>query len=613
MLRHTTRTFEESRRLLDVAAGRRPADRYLDGATLLNVYSGELYPANVAIAGGRVAYVGSSRAMVGPDTDVLTLAGRVLAPGYVDPHTHITGMVTPVEFAREVVRTGTTALVADTLQIQLQTPPELITELLTRLSAMPVHVYWFLRPHAASPLPDETMFSIERLTPLLAQESVRAVGEVARWPSLYRGDEDLFRKIALAFATGRRIEGHAPGASSDRLVALAAAGWSADHEAITPDEVVTRLRAGIYTMLRHSSLRPDLPALAQAVTAERAASARLMLTTDGPETTTIADYGYMDHVIRQAITSGIPPISAYQMATLNPATYFDLDEEIGGIGPGRRADIAVLDDLRDPTPSLVLAAGEIAARDRAAVATFPDVDWPRYFPRRIRPDWDPRPELFETWTGDLVATGDRTSPHDPAGLRGTVPAGPPGSVSFPVMHLENSVITRRRDIAVPVRNGVLAWPADVVRLALLDPAGRWITNGALSNFVTRLGGLASSFNVNAHLVVLGQDPADMAHATRRVLELGGGIVVVERGKILLDLPLPIAGLMSPDRLPVVADQARELYGFLRARGYAHTDPHYSLLFLPIDSLPDVRVTYHGVWDVRRGETLVARRDLPSPA
>ncbi|HLJ59028.1 MAG TPA: adenine deaminase C-terminal domain-containing protein [bacterium] len=588
-----------------MAAGRQPADRYLESATLLNVYSGELYRANVAIAGGRVAYVGSGRTMVGPDTDVLTLAGKVLAPGYIDPHTHITGMVTPVEFAREVLRTGTTALVADTLQIQLQTPPELIVELLARLSAMPVHVYWFLRPDAASPLPDETMFSIERLTPLLEQESVRAVGEVTRWPDLYRGDEDLFRKIALAFSTGRRIEGHAPGASPDRLVALAAAGWSADHEAITPDEALARLRAGIYTMLRHSSLRPDLPALAQAVTAERAASARLMLTTDGPETTTIAESGYMDHVIRQAIASGIPPIPAYQMATLNPATYFDLDEEIGGIGPGRRADIAVLDDLRDPTPSLVLAAGEIAVRDRATVATFPDVDWPRYFPRRIRPDWHPRPELFETTAGDLAAAGDGTSSR--------VPASPPDSVSFPVMHLENSVITRRRDMTVPVRNGVLAWPSDVVRLALLDPAGRWITNGALSNFVTRLGGMASSFNVNAHLIVLGQDPADMAHATRRVLEIGGGIVAVERGTTLLELPLPIAGVMSPDRLPAVADQVRGLYAFLRARGYAHADPHYSLLFLPIDSLPDVRVTYRGVWDVRRGETLVPRRDLPSPA
>jgi adenine deaminase len=503
-----------------------------------------------------------------------------------------------VEFAREVVRTGTTALVADTLQMQVQTPPALIPELFALLSAMPVHVYWFLRPDAASPLPDETMFSIERLAPLLACDSVRAVGEVTRWPALYHGDGDLFRKIALAFAAGRRIEGHAPGASDDRLVALAAAGWSADHEAITPEEAIARLRAGIYTMLRHSSLRPDVPALARAVTADRAASARLMLTGDGPEVVTIAEHGYMDHILRQAITSGIPPITAYQMATLNPATYFGLDEEIGGIGPGRKADIVVLSDVRNPTPSLVLASGEIAARDGTAVATFPDVDWRRYFPRRIVPTWEPRGELFETRAEDVVAAGGGGSSVRAA-----------GEVRFPIMHLENSVITRRRDANVPVRDGVLAWPRDVVRLALADPGGRWVTNGALSNFVVELGGLASSFNIIAHLIVLGQDPEDMAQATRRLLEIGGGIVAVERGTTVLELPLPIAGTMSPDRLPVVAARARELYAFLRARGYPHTDPYYSLLFLPVDSLPDVRVTYNGVWDVRRGETLVRRRDL----
>jgi len=591
-VRRTYRTLEESRRLLEVAAGRSPADRYLDGATLLNVYSGELYPANVAIACGRIAYVGPSHAMVGPETDVLSLPGAVLAPGYIDPHTHITGMVNPVEFAREAVRGGTTAVVADTLQFLLQTPTDRIPDVLRTLSEMPVHVYWFLRLDAASPLADETRFSIDRLAPLLEIETVRAVGEVTRWPALYRGDDDLMRKIALALAAGRRIEGHAPGASYDRLVALAAVGWSADHEAITSDEVLHRLRAGVYTMLRHSSLRADLPVLARAITAERAASARLMLTADGPEAVTIAECGYMDHTIRQAIASGIPPVLAYQMATLTPATYFGLDEELGGIGAGRRADIAVLDDLRNPTPTLVLAGGQIAARDRAAVCTFPAIEWPLFFPPRFRPTWQPDAALFETRAADLAA-----APDDPAGVR------------FPVMHLENSVITRRRDVTVPVRRGRLVWPDDVVRLALVDPAGRWVTNGALSHFTTRLGGLASSFNVAADLTVLGQDPEDMARAARRLLELGGGIVAVEGGATVLELPLPIGGVMSPESLPAVAARARDLYAFLRARGYAHTDPHYTLLFLPLDSLPDLRVTYHGVWDVRRGQTLVPRRDL----
>ncbi len=599
-MKRTFRTLDEIRTLLDVAAGRRSADRYLDGAVLLNVYSGELHPANVAIAARRIAYVGPSRSMIGPETEVLPLGGKILAPGYIDPHTHITGMTTPVEFAREVLRGGTTTLVADTLQILLQTPPKRIPELLTVLSRMPVLILWYLRLHAASHLADETMFALDRVAGLMDVDAIRAVGEVTRWAAVYHGDDDLLQKIALALASGRRVEGHAPGASYDRLEALAAAGVSSDHEAITPEEIVNRLRAGLYTMLRHSSLRPDLPGLAAAITDERIRSGRLMLTADGPEAVTIAERGYMDHVIRTAIASGIPPVQAYQMATLNPAAYYGLDEEIGGIGPGRRADVVVLDDLRNPTPALVLAQGAVAVREGTCEAAFPQVDWTLYFPPRFRPTWAPHPDLFEMRRDEA---GSLTAPG-----AGDAPA-PGGAVRFPAMHLENSVITRRVDVTVPVEEGVLRPPAGVLRLALVDPGGRWIVRGLLANFVTRLGGLASSFNVVAQLAVLGQDPADMARAARRVLEIGGGIVIVEGAKTVLEIPLPIGGIMSPERLPAIADMARRLYGLLREHGYPHMDPHYSLLFLPFDSLPDIRITYRGVWDVRRGKVLVPRQEL----
>lgn len=586
-MKRTSRTAQDLRTLLAVASGREPADLYLDAATLLNVYSGELYPANVAVKGHRIAYVGRSHSMVGPQTRVLPLGGRILAPGYVEPHTHSTGMGTPEEFAREVLRTGTTTLVADTLQILLHTPADRIPRLLALLGDMPVLMLWFLRLHGASHLPDESMFATDRIQRLLETDLVRAVGEVTRWPAVYYGDEDLLQRIAMGLAAGRRVEGHAPGASDERLAALAAAGWSSDHEAITPEEIIHRLRAGMYTMLRHSSLRPDLPLLASAVTEERARSGRLMLTADGPEVVTIVEQGYLSHVIRQAIGAGVPPVLAYQMATINPATYFGLDEEIGGIGPGRRADIVVLRDLRDPTPECVVARGRVAVRDGLVEAEFPALDWGEFFAPRFLPTWTPHPVLFE--------------------LR---PSGAGAAVRFPVIRLENSVITRRAETPVALIDGRVNPPADVVRAALVDPQGRWIVRGLLGNFVSRLGGLASSFNVAAHLLVLGQDVADMAAAARRVLEIGGGIVAVERGARVLEIPLPLGGVMAPRTLRALAEEARGLYAFLRARGYPHADPHYTLLFLPLDSLPDVRLTYRGVWDVRRGKVLAPREDLP---
>lgn len=344
----------------------------------------------------------------------------------------------------------------------------------------------------------------------------------------------------------------------------------------------------MYTMLRHSSLRPDLPRLAPAITEGRARSGRLMLTADGPEAVTIVEHGYLNHVIRQAIASGVTPVLAYQMATINPATYFGVDEEIGGIGPGRRADIVALGDLRNPTPEVVVARGEIAVERGEVLAEFPAPEWGAFFASRFRPTWDPPPALFDL----RAAAADRAKP-----------------VRYPVIHLENSVITRKVETPVPNAHGVLEPPAGVVRAALLDPGGRWIVRGLLGNFVERLGGLASSFNVVAHLLVLGQDSTDMARAARRVLEIGGGIVVVERGETLLEIPLPIGGIMAARPLRTIADEARGLYAFLRARGYPHADPHYTLLFLPLDSLPDVRITYDGIWDVRRGKALVPRQDL----
>jgi adenine deaminase len=562
---------------------------------VLNVYSGECHPANVAVKGRRIAYVGAGRGMVGPETRVVPLAGALLAPGYVEPHTH-TGMATPEEFAREVLRTGTTAVAADTLQLLLHTPADRIPGLLTRLADLPVLIVWCLRLHAAGPSPDETPFALDRLRPLLDHEAVRVAGEVTRWPAVYRGDQDLLAKMEAALAAGRRIEGHAPGASADRLAALAAAGWSSDHEAITAEEAAGRLRAGLYTMLRHSSLRPDLPALAAAATAGRGASGRLMLTADGPEPAAIAEQGYLSHVIRQAIASGIPPVRAYQMATINPAAYLGLDEEIGGIAPGRRADIVVLEDLRDPAPRLVLARGAVLVEDGEVCAAFPAVDWGATLAPRFAPSWAPRPGMFDVPVHSGAAAEAAAAPAEARAL-------------FPVIHLENSVITRRRDLEVAVERGRLRPPDGVLRAALLDPAGRWIVRGLVANFADRLGGLASTFNVTAQLLVLGQDGGDMAQAARRALELGGGIVAVEQGRIALEIALPLGGTMAYRPLRAIAAEARTLYAFLRARGYPHADPHYTLLFLPLDSLPDVRITYAGIWDVRRGRALAPREDL----
>ncbi|MDR7497067.1 MAG: adenine deaminase C-terminal domain-containing protein [Armatimonadota bacterium] len=581
-VKRTFRTLDEARRLVAVSRGDEPADLLITGASVLNVYSGELLPATVAVAGGRVAYVGARAPAPGLRTTVLDARGRVLVPGYVDPHAHPQAMFTPDEFARAVLPLGTTAVVADTLPLLVLAEPGRDAAAMDALAALPLRFFWFLRLHGQSHSPSEARITDERLTALVAREEVRTVGEVTRWARVYAGDETLLRRMHAGLAAGRRVEGHAPGASGDRVQVLAAAGVSADHEAITAAQALDRLRAGLYVMLRHGSLRPDLPALAPLASAARAFSGRLMLTPDGPSAPFIRDHGYLDHVLGVAMAHGIDPVAAYQMATLNPATYYGLDEEHGGIAPGRRADILLLESLERPRPEAVIAGGVIVARDGRLAVEIPRLPWGEWLRPYAPGGWRPGPEVFAL-----------------DGLPSPVPA----------MHMENAVIATRRDVALDAARAGDGLPPGVLRLVLLDPAGEWRCRTLLSGFADDLGGLASSYNAGAGLYVLGRRSADMAAAAARVLEMGGGIALAEGGTVRFAFPLNVGGLMSDRSMAEVAAAVETLTALLRPRGYRHHDIGYSLLFLGFDGLPYVRLTYRGVWDVVAGEALLPREAL----
>ncbi len=582
-VKRTFRTLDETRTLMAVARGQAPPELLITGGTVLNVFSGELLPGTVAVAAGRIAYVGDRPFEAGPATTVMDARGRVIAPGYIDPHGHPYALVTPVELARAVLPRGTTAIVADTIILLLMTHPDLTPEVLTALGDLPLRYFFFLRPHAPGHTAlEEALITDERLAALVAREDVRTVGEITRWPLAYAGDATVLRRMAMGQAAGRRVEGHAPGVSADRLQALVAAGFSSDHEAITADQALTRLRAGLYVMLRHGSLRPDLPALASMATGSRAFSGRLMLTPDGPTPGFLREHGYIEHIIERAMREGIEPVAAYQMATINPAAYYALDEEIGGIAPGRRADLAMLEGLQHPRPEIVIAGGRVVGLAGRFVGDLPALPWERWLRPFTPGPWRPDPSLFSL-----------------DGLPSPIPA----------MHLENSVIAARRDIEVGGTRPSGVLPSGVLRLMLLDPGGRWRCRTLLSGFADELGGLAASYSAGTGIVTIGQSAEDMAAAASRVLDLGGGIVLVEQGAIRFELPLPLGGMMSPKPVGAVALELDRLTALLRARGYRHHDLAYTLLFFSFDSLPYVRLTYRGLWDVMAGREILPREDL----
>ena len=581
--------YEEHQRLIETARGDRPADLFVRGGTIANVYSGELHEGNVAVAGGRIAYVGGREHAVGPETEVVDAAGKIVAPGYVEAHSHPWVLYNPVSLVEGVLPLGTTTIVADNLFFFMQMGPNGFAAMADDLRDLPLLYLWMARLTSQSKFPGEQeMFSSERVGPLLRRDDVIGTAEVTRWPALSAGDPALISGIRAAQALGKVADGHTGGASESRLQPVAAAGIDADHEAITKQEVLNRLRLGVWTMLRNSSLRPDLPELLRAVTEDGVSTQRLIMTTDGPAPEFIGDNGLVDGLLRVAVEKGVPPLQALQMVTINPATLFRIDDQVGGLGVGRRADILLLPDLASFRPETVITRGRVVAENGKLRAPLPGLDWASY---GSRPGVDAELDLSDPvlYTYEVLGT------------------------EVPTMHLMSAVITERRDRRVVKENGAApGGNGDLLHAALVDREGRWVSRALVSGFAANLDGLASTYNTTTQLLTLGRDPRSMALAAGRVRDLGGGIVVVQGGDVVFELALPITGMMSCLPFTGVVEHNRALSSVMARAGYEHHDILYTLLFLTCDFLPALRLTPLGLLDAKSAEVLIPAEHRAQP-
>jgi adenine deaminase len=367
---------------------------------------------------------------------------------------------------------------------------------------------------------------------------------------------------------------------------VAAAGIDADHEAITREEVLNRLRIGLWTMLRNSSLRPDLPELLRVVTEDRVSTQRLIMTTDGPAPQYVAEHGFVDGLLRTAVECGVPPMQALQMVTINPATLLRLDGQLGGIAVGRRANLLLLSDLVSFRPETVITGGQVVAREGRLITPLSAMGWDDY---GSRPRFSKSLHLADPGLYPLKASG-------------TV-------AEVTAIHLESAVITSRRDVTVRVKDGVLDPGPGLLHAALVEREGAWISRALISGFADNLEGLASTYNTTTHLLVLGCRPEAMAQASQRVREIGGGIAVVQDGKIVYELQLPITGMMSELSFNEVARRNEQLSRVVANRGYEFHDILYTLLFLTCDFLPALRLTPLGLLDVKTSRVLVPAEEL----
>lgn len=579
---------ELTRDLVDVAAGRRPADLVFRDGRWVNVCSGEIIEhTDVAISGSRIAYCGpDARSVIGPTTEVIEAKGRYLVPGLLDAHVHVeSSMLTITQFARAVLPHGTTGAFIDPHEIGNVLGLTGVHLMIDEAQKTPMQIYVQVPSCVPSAPGLETTggrIGAEDVAEALSWPGVIGLGEVMNYPGVAAGDEGLHAEIAETLKAGKVVGGHY--ASPDlgaSFHAYAAAGPGDCHEGTRVEDVLARVRQGMVAMLRQGSACHDVAVQLPTITKQGIDPRHVLLCTDDRHPGTLLNDGHMDDVVRLAIAEGVPPLTAIQMATLNTAEHFGVARDVGCIAPGRYADILIVSDFERLAIDLVFAAGELVAESGKMAIPSPPLTYPEaatgsvHLARPLRPS-------------DFVVP----APVEDGRVRARV-----------IGVVENQVITRATSAELPVKGGHVLpdLGQDVVLLAVVE---RHHATGEISHgFVNGFGlkercALASTVAHDAHhLIVMGTDPAAMARAANRVAEMNGGVCLVKDDQIAAAIPLPIAGLMSDQPVEIVAQQAEDLHEGLRACGCLLNNAFMNLSFLALPVIPELRLTDLGLVNV----------------
>jgi len=568
--------------LVAVARGRKPAEIVITGGRVVNVYSEEVYEADVVISSGRIAYVGSQLDAIGDSTEVIDAAGAFILPGYIEPHCHPWALYNPDSLARYVLPWGNTAYVGELLNLQLLLDPSQMLQVYRDLEQSFVRWFWAIRVAGQSRQDLLSHFPLGSIEQLLAAPGVVEIAEITAWPQVLAGDMELFERMALAKHHGLRVDGHAAGATAEKITALAAAGFTADHESIDLEEAGAKLRNGYHVILRNSSLRPDLDALIPLIKDGRGSS-RLSVTSDGSGPAWIGSQGMVDGIVRRLVRAGVPIPRAVALASLNPATYFRLDEHLGGLAPGRCADLQVLSSFDGEPPEVVMVGGRVVARSGHLVESWKPWEWQRYLDISAEVDLD--------LVGDPASYSSPTAPYE----------------SVRTMQFISAGIAR----AGQATAGKSGWPDGCVLAVLFARDGRRKSWAWMANFAPGLEGLATSYTTSADYLVIGTDPVAMAMAAREAFSGAGGIAVVESGRVVASMELDIAGSMSSRPLEDVIESWERIDAAVRRGGYPFEELLFCLCFVTCDFLPDLRLVADGLLEVKTNRIIVPAQILES--
>jgi adenine deaminase len=573
-----------NRRLLETALGNEPADLVIRDGILMDVYTGRTIPHySVAVAERWIAYVGpDADYAIGEKTRVIEADGRVISPGFIDPHTHIASFCNISDFLEYAIPGGTTTYITEVESYPFALGATGFRAFLDQVRNRPVKIFCLIPPMvSASPASAPLYITTKQAKKLLEDEQVLGLGESYWQNAILTSDNRILELIQEAMKVGKSVQGHAAGAADRKLAAYAAAGALSCHEAVSPEDILSRLEMGYCVMLREGYIRKDLESLRPLI--GRIDLGRCALCTDGVGPDLLLSRGYFTDVVQKAADMGLKPIEAIRMATLTPAAHFGLDHLMGGIAPGRFADILILPAPGTMAPDLVISEGRVIAERGKTLIPLPRVPYPD--------------RLLKTMRVPPVVPQQLAVPLSACSVAGRVRT----------MDIQaNGLVAREGSAEISSRNGnVVPDPGkDLLKVVFIERVsgrGEWFV-GFVRGWGLKRGAVASSLVWDASgIVAIGADDLDLARAVNRVIELKGGTVLALECEIARDIPFPIAGYLSDIRLEDLASQLAGFQKAVRDLGSSLESAHLTLVTQTTAAIPFIRITEKGYFRFREND------------
>jgi len=567
--------------LNSVAMGDKKADLVLKNCSLVSVYSREIIPkTQISIVGDRIAYVGPDAShTIGPKTTVIDVKGKYVSPGFADPHLHIDQFVLPSEFAKKSLLCGVTSLFSDPIDIVSVAGYKGFQEFLNLGENLPIRIFQVV----PGGLPVDRKFSNSK-TLSSSQEktaikhpSVLGLGEVFSWTKVTLRDSKTMKSLSTMLDNGCIINGHTAGASGKKLNAYVSSGILSCHEPTNFDQVLERLRLGMWIMIREGSIRRDLKEIIPKVLSHGTYLNRLMFCSDGLDPLDLVKYGHIDHCIKESIKLGLNPIDAITMASRNCFDYYNMGKDLGGIAPGKLADIIIFNDMKSIKPSKVFVGGKLVVSNGSIVSPLK---------KKVIPSWIKNTVKLKKFSKKDFELKSKKK-----------------KVQANTIFMQTEIITKLGSVELETLNGnvLSSLDKDVWKVAAFDRV--WGTQnhivGFLENFGADIDAFASTWSFHENdLIVIGANDSDMALAANTLRKNQGGLVVVKSGKIKASLPLQMAGIISTDPFEKVASNFEQINNSIVDSGCRFSRPHLIPLFLPFLALPSIRILSKGIVDVK---------------